>query len=61
MLGEHLDAAEAGDRVEYDDPAYFNQEYKRHFGEPPMRDMERLREMATVRPPPQPSVRLACR
>jgi AraC-like DNA-binding protein len=47
MLGEHLDAAEAGYRVGYEDPAYFSRDYKRHFGEPPMRDVERLREMAT--------------
>jgi AraC-like DNA-binding protein len=46
MLGEHLDAAEAGYRVGYEDPAYFSRDYKRHFGEPPMRDVERMREMA---------------
>jgi hypothetical protein len=28
-------------------PAYFNRDYKRQFGEPPMRDVERLRELAT--------------
>jgi AraC-like DNA-binding protein len=43
MLNEHLDAAEAGFRVGYDDASHFNREYKRHFGEPPMRDVERLR------------------
>lgn len=48
MLGEHLDAAEAGYRVGYEDPAYFSRDYKRHFGEPPMRDVERLRELATA-------------
>lgn len=48
MLSEHLDAAEAGYRVGYEDPAYFSRDYKRHFGEPPMRDVERLRELATV-------------
>ncbi len=48
MLGEHLDAAEAGFRVGYEDPAYFSRDYKRHFGEPPMRDVERLRESATA-------------
>jgi AraC-like DNA-binding protein len=48
MLGEHLDAAEAGYRVGYEDPAYFNRDYKRHFGEPPGRDVERLRELATA-------------
>jgi AraC-like DNA-binding protein len=48
MLGERLDAAEAGYRVGYEDPAYFSRDYKRHFGEPPMRDVERLRELATA-------------
>ncbi len=46
MLNENLDAAEAGYRVGYDDAAHFNREYKRHFGEPPIRDVERLRETA---------------
>jgi AraC-like DNA-binding protein len=46
MLSENLDAAEAGFRVGYEDAAHFNREYKRHFGEPPMRDVERLRELA---------------
>jgi len=45
MLSKNLDAAEAGYRVGYDDPAYFSRDYKRHFGEPPMRDVERLREL----------------
>lgn len=44
MLGEGLDAASAGFRVGYDDAAYFNREYKKLFGEPPMRNVERLRE-----------------
>lgn len=46
MLSEHLDAAEAGYRVGYDDASHFSREYKRHFGEPPMRDVERLRAVA---------------
>jgi AraC-like DNA-binding protein len=48
MLSEDLDAAEAGYRVGYDDASHFSREYKRHFGEPPMRDVERLRELATA-------------
>jgi AraC-like DNA-binding protein len=48
MLGEHLDAAEAGYRVGYEDPAYFSRDYKRHFGQPPMRDVERMRDLATA-------------
>src|SRR2546430_6865190 len=46
MLSEHLDAGEAGYRVGYDDQSHFSRDYKRHFGEPPMRDVERLRELA---------------
>lgn len=44
MLGEELDAATAGYRVGYNDASQFNREYKRFFGRPPMRDVERLRE-----------------
>jgi AraC-like DNA-binding protein len=44
MLGEGLDAANAGFRVGFDDASYFNREYKKLFGEPPMRDVERLRD-----------------
>ena len=46
MLGEHLDAASAAYRVGYDDASHFNREYKRFFGLPPMRDVERLRAAA---------------
>jgi AraC-like DNA-binding protein len=46
MLGEGLDAASAGYRVGYDDASYFNREYKKLFGAPPVRDVERLREGA---------------
>ena len=48
MLGENLDAGEAGYRVGYDDQSHFSRDYKRQFGEPPMRDVERMREMATA-------------
>jgi AraC-like DNA-binding protein len=43
MLGENLDAASAAVRVGYEDPAYFSREYKKHFGEPPQRDIAKLR------------------
>jgi AraC-like DNA-binding protein len=47
MLGEQLDATSAGYRVGYDDPAYFSREYKRLFGAPPTRDVQRLRGVLT--------------
>jgi AraC-like DNA-binding protein len=43
MLGEDLDAATAAHRVGYNDASHFNREYKSLFGEPPMRDVQRLR------------------
>jgi AraC-like DNA-binding protein len=46
MLGEDLDAATAGYRVGYNDASHFNREYKKLFGLPPLRDVERLREAA---------------
>jgi AraC-like DNA-binding protein len=46
MLGEGLDAASAGYQVGYNDASHFNREYKRLFGLPPLRDVERLREVA---------------
>jgi AraC-like DNA-binding protein len=46
LLGEDLDAASAGFRVGYEDPSQFSREYKRLFGQPPMRDVEHLRQVA---------------
>lgn len=43
MLGDNLDAATAGFRVGYEDPAYFSRDYKNLFGAPPQRDISRLR------------------
>ncbi len=45
MLAEQLDAASAGYRVGYDDASYFNRDYKKLYGEPPVRNVERLREL----------------
>ncbi|MBW4444768.1 MAG: AraC family transcriptional regulator [Plectolyngbya sp. WJT66-NPBG17] len=46
LLGENMDATSAAYHVGYDDASHFNREYKRLFGAPPMRDVERLREAA---------------
>jgi AraC-like DNA-binding protein len=43
MLTEELDAASAAFEVGYESPSQFNREYKRLFGQPPMRDIEALR------------------
>ncbi|MBI1375778.1 MAG: helix-turn-helix domain-containing protein [Phycisphaera sp.] len=48
MLSENLDAAQAGFEVGYDDASHFSREYKRQFGEPPIRDIARLREVAAA-------------
>jgi AraC-like DNA-binding protein len=44
MLGEGLDASDAGFRVGYNDASHFSRDYRRLFGDPPMRDVRRLRE-----------------
>ena len=46
MLSECLDAGAAGRRVGYESASQFTREYRRFFGAPPMRDVERIR--ATV-------------
>lgn len=43
MLVENLDVATAALRVGYESPSQFSREYRRHFGEPPARDIARLR------------------
>ncbi len=48
MLGDGMDAAGAAYRVGYRDTSHFNREYKNLFGEPPMRDVQRLRQAATA-------------
>ena len=40
MLIEGLDAASAAFEVGYESASQFNREYKRFFGEPPMRDIK---------------------
>ena len=48
MLAEALDAAAASYRVGYESPSQFSRDYRRAFGEPPARDLARLR--ATTAP-----------
>ena len=43
MIANDLDAATAGHRVGYEDASHFTREYKRLFGEPPLRDIQRVR------------------
>lgn len=43
MLGEALDAAQAGFRVGYDSPSQFSRDYTRLFGMPPARHASQLR------------------
>ncbi|WDZ75904.1 AraC family transcriptional regulator [Ensifer adhaerens] len=43
MLEEQLDAGDAGHQVGYESQSQFSREYARHFGEPPMRDIGRVR------------------
>lgn len=43
MLGENMDVAIASFSVGYEDPSYFSREYKKLFGNPPHRDIAKLR------------------
>jgi AraC-like DNA-binding protein len=43
MLTGELDAASAAFEVGYESPSQFNREYKRFFGQPPMRDIQAIR------------------
>jgi AraC-like DNA-binding protein len=43
ILSRSIDAATAGHSVGYDSPSQFSREYKRLFGAPPQRDIDRLR------------------
>ncbi|MBL0372074.1 AraC family transcriptional regulator [Rhizobium sp. KVB221] len=43
IFSHSFDAASAGHSVGYDSPSQFSREYKRLFGAPPQRDIDRLR------------------
>ncbi len=43
MLAHDMDVTTAALRVGYESPTQFSREYRRHFGEPPARDIARLR------------------
>jgi len=43
MLAQDMDVTTAALRVGYESPTQFSREYRRHFGEPPARDIARLR------------------
>jgi AraC-like DNA-binding protein len=45
MLGRGMDAASAAYEVGYESPSQFSREYRRLFGEPPARDIARLKEV----------------
>jgi AraC-like DNA-binding protein len=44
MLTGELDAASAAFEVGYESPSQFNREYRRFFGQPPIRDIKALRD-----------------
>ncbi len=46
LLSESTDAATVSQRVGYESPSQFSREYRRLFGLPPLRDIERLRSVA---------------
>ena len=47
MLTERIDAANAAFQVGYESPSQFSREYNRMFGAPPLRDVQKLRQMVS--------------
>ena len=45
IMTQGIDAASAAFEVGYESASQFNREYKRFFGQPPMRDLRRLKEL----------------
>lgn len=50
LLTEGCDVATAAHRVGYESPSQFSREYSRQHGAPPLRDVNRLRQVGRVRP-----------
>ncbi|MBB2158398.1 AraC family transcriptional regulator [Gluconacetobacter diazotrophicus] len=48
MLIEDIDITTAALRMGYESPSQFSREYRRHFGEPPARDIARLRALPSL-------------
>jgi AraC-like DNA-binding protein len=48
LLMEEIDAATAAFEVGYESPSQFNREYRRFFGQPPIRDIKALRDRKVV-------------
>lgn len=46
MMNQRLDAGSAALRVGYESASQFSREYRRLFGEPPQRDVQRLRDLS---------------
>lgn len=47
MLNQKIDAGSAGIRVGYDSASQFSREYSRLFGDPPQRDIHRLKDQVS--------------
>jgi AraC-like DNA-binding protein len=50
LLSESIDAGSVSRRVGYESASQFSREYRRFFGEPPLRDVERLRSLSLPHP-----------
>lgn len=46
MLSENQDVTSVSFAVGYESPTQFNREYKRLFGEPPLRDIKKLKNQS---------------